>query len=291
MAEKIRNRRLKFSTSSVPQERAKQAFVSKLKRYSKVITNNTPQTMEFTRKRNAAKTVFWCRAEIVNEFVRVTFPAPEQEQEQETKCGRTTRTNETIQESSEERVSNWCIDSTSLYEDLPSPADAHDIVTTQKPDEAMDIYAGMELEPIDNPDPAMERDHKVICEHLTTREEFGILESALETMKLIQTSILGILGASTACFTANFQAKWNIREYIEEQYGSELQDIRNILTITGNCHDAQMTTVGYYLNQTWPVYPSALIDKLQLSILGSYLNEQKEDGMTPRSALSVTKNC
>jgi len=295
MAEKIRNQQLKFSTSSVPQERAKQVFASRLKRYSKVITNDTRQTMEFTRKRNAAKTVFWCRAEIVNEFVRVIFPAPEQEQE--AKCGRTARTNETIQESFEERVSNWCIDSTSLCEDLASPADAHDVVTTQKLDEAMDIYAGMELEPVDDPDPAMEMDHKAIREHLTTHKEFDILESALEkvarhycgdTMKLIQTSILGILGASTACFTANFQAKWNIREYIEEQYGSELQDIRNILTITGNCHDAQMTTVGYYLNQTWPMYPSALIDKLQLPILGSYLNEQKEDGMTPRSALSVT---
>ena len=297
IAEKFRNRQLEFSTSFVSQERAKQVFTSKLERYYKVIADDTPQTIEFMRKRNAAETVFQYRAEIVNEFVRVAFPAPEQEQE--AKRSRTVWTNETIQESSEEKASTWCIDSTGFYEDLPYPVDAHDIVTTQKSDEAMDIYASVELQSVDDPDPTMEREHKAIREHLTTHEKFDILESALEkvarhyygdTMKLIQTSILGTPGASTACFTANFQAKWNVREFIEEQYGSELQDIRHILTITGNCHDAQMTTVGCYLKQTWPVYPNALIDKLQLLILGSYLNEQK-DGMTLRSALSFTRNC
>ena len=291
IAEKFRNQQLKFSTSSVSQERAKQVFASKLKRYSKVITDDMPQTIEFTRKRNAAKTVFWYRSQIVNEFVRVTFPAPEQEQE--TDRARTALTNETIQESFEEKVSTWRVDSTGFYEDLPYPPD-------QKSDEAMDIYASMELEPVDDPDPVMERDHKAIREHLMTHEEFDILESALkkvarhyysDTMKLIQTSILGNLGVSMTCFTANFRAKWNIREFIKEQYGSELQDIRHILAITGNCHDAQMTTVGCYLEQTWPGYPSALIDKLQLLILGSYLNEQKEDSITLYSALSLTRNC
>jgi tetratricopeptide (TPR) repeat protein len=295
ISEKFRNRQLKFSMSSVPQERAKQVFASKLKRYSKVITNGTPQAVEFTRRRNAAKAVFWHRAEIVDEFVRMTFPA--HEQEQETERARTIWTNETVQESSEEKVNAWRIDLSGNYESNPYHADADVNMANQKSDDTMEIYPCMEFEPVeDDRDPVMARDYKTIREYLTTHEEFDILDSELEKvakhyygdiMKLIQMSILGTLGASTNCFKANFQAKWNIREFIEEQYGSDLQDIRQILTITGNCHDAQMTTVDGYLKQTWPACPSALLDKLQLSILGSNPNERKEWGMVLLSTLSL----
>jgi hypothetical protein len=48
-------------------------------------------------------------------------------------------------------------------------------------------------------------------------------------MKLIQTNILGALGASTAFSKAIFLAECNLHEFIQEQDGSALQDIRHIL--------------------------------------------------------------
>jgi hypothetical protein len=222
----------------------------------------------------------------VDEFVRITFPAHEQDTERE----RTVWTNESIQELSE-RVNAWHIDSASFYENysaipderFPYPADALYYMTTQETDLDAEMHPDMQFEHVDDgKDSEKAQDSEAIHDYLTAHREFDILESEFQkivkhyygdTMKLIQISILGVLGASTSRFKAKFRTQWNIRDFIEEQYGFELQDIRHILAITGNCHDAQMTTVGCYFKQTWPGYSNILIDKLQYLILKSNLNE------------------
>lgn len=295
IAEKFRNQQLRFLESPVPQRRAIQVFESKLRRYSKVLIEGTPQTVEFTRRRNAVKTVFWHRAEIVDDFVRITFPIHEQETQQQ----RTVWTNATIQVF-EERVDTVdfgedCGSNTNEF--WPVPADMPHNRATEKLDDGTETHPDMEFEPAgDDRDPAITRDYEMIRDYLTTHDGFGVLKSELEkvarhyyidTMKSIQTSILAILEPSTTCFKAKFQAKWDIREFIQEQYGSEPQDIRQFLAITGNCHDAQMTTVGCYFEQTWPANPSALIGELQRAILGSCNDKQKEKSMIPRCTLTL----
>ncbi|KND93937.1 Kinesin light chain [Tolypocladium ophioglossoides CBS 100239] len=127
ISERLKNGQLKLLPSSAPQKRANQALVSKLKRYAKSITANTPNTIEHARNRNAAKAVFWHNAEVVNEFVRTTFPDHEQDEKDD--AGLISGNSSEF----EDKVAAWCV--TSMDTDEHTTIDEPITPTQQELDE------------------------------------------------------------------------------------------------------------------------------------------------------------
>ena len=72
-------------------------------------------------------------------------------------------------------------------------------------------------------------------------------------------------GVHQACF----QIDWDAVNFLKAQYSdSVLQPLRQILAITGDALDAQITTVEQYLLQTWPQKPYFLVDALTSTLSG-----------------------
>ncbi|KAI0538673.1 hypothetical protein GGR58DRAFT_501024 [Xylaria digitata] len=76
---------------------------------------------------------------------------------------------------------------------------------------------------------------------------------------------------------AEFIAEWNIEGFTSGQYGPGLEDLKHILTVTGNCQDAQMTIIGRYIEQTWPHNSNYLIEHLQ-NCCKSIVSRAPKDG-------------
>lgn len=147
----------------------------------------------------------------------------------------------------------------------------------------------MEFEP-DETNQTDQGDQEV-RQYLISHHEFGILDAQLngllrhhcaDTMKLIRKSILKSLSMSkkTGTFAITLRADWNMQGFLEYHYGGGGErNPRSLLTVTGNCCDAQMASVESYLRQTWPSYTFTLIDALEESIFPSHASQQEQKGM------------
>lgn len=65
---------LEVTSSALSQERVKAVIVRKLRRFAKIVTDDTPKTLQFRPKRNVAKAVWWYGSEIAEEFANLTIP-------------------------------------------------------------------------------------------------------------------------------------------------------------------------------------------------------------------------
>ncbi|EKG22355.1 hypothetical protein MPH_00335, partial [Macrophomina phaseolina MS6] len=286
--EEFQSRKLKLSVSPISHDRAKRVFATKLKRYAKMVTEDTPQTAKLTRKRNAAKTIFWYSNNIVEEFVKMAFPTGIQEQRSEGEGFM--RTQEIPPESYAETVNNWDNNPDNVLHtplmEVPVKNGSilpYDETVLEEPGDDEDAYPLMEFEPEEDLQNAkLTSDDESIRQHLTARKEFRILKSGFEsitrhyygdTMKFIQTSILESFRISATTFHAEFTAKWDIQRFLKE-YRIEAQDMGQVLTITGNCHDAQMTTIDHYLQQTWPK-DSGILEKLKVAVSAVQSGQEK----------------
>jgi WD40 repeat protein len=276
----------------------KTLFETKLKRYAKAVTADTPQSNEFRRRRNAAKAIFWYRGSIVTELFK---SVSEHRYQQENESRIDDWNEENTSEFKMERIRDW-------QSEFPAHFDAYDryrIVNNQDfrhPNPAYELdgietLEAMKMESEENvPAPPIPQDYETIRNYLTDHEEFTDLEKDLkrtmkhyyrDAMKELEKMLLdsNIVPAAFA-LKVEYQVRWKLRQFIQEQYGSGLSNISHILTITGNCHDAQMTTVGTYLSQTWPKYPDILLDRIQNCLLEpSHTKESYEGEFTASLAL------
>ena len=271
----------------------KTLFETKLKQYAKAVTADTPQSNEFRRRRNAAKAIFWHRGAIVNELFKSMSERPHQ-QENESRIGNWN--DEKTSEFKMDRIRDWQSEFPAQFDanDRDHTANNYDPAHPNPTDELedMETFEVMKMESEENTSvPPVPQDYETIRSYLTDHEEFTNLGNGLkgitkhyyrDVMKELEMMLLDRnIVPSAFTLEVEYQIRWNIRQFIQEQYGSGLSDISHILTITGNCHDAQMTTIGIYLSQTWPKYPDTLIDKLQTCLLEpSHTKETYEGAFT-----------
>jgi hypothetical protein len=135
------------------------------------------------------------------------------------------------------------------------------VITESNSEEDLDFACG-------NPIQAIEKSPSVVsC--LPTHSAFNPLVHEVEAlterydtnkkMALIRQKVGLALrrGSASANFaskirTAVFQAKWDLKQFLRDNYELDSQSLARIITITGHLSDAQMCTAGQYLQQTWP---------------------------------------
>lgn len=69
-----------------------------------------------------------------------------------------------------------------------------------------------------------------------------------------------------------FSLDWDPRAFLQDQYEAGVEEeLRRVITITGNSCDAQMATVEQYMSQTW----SLLGDSLLLALRSAVRSEKR----------------
>ena len=271
----------------------KKLVETKFKQYAKAVTADTSRSNEFRRRRNAAKAIFWYRSAIVTELFQLVS---EHQRQQESESRIDDWNDKNTSEFKMERIRDWqsgSLGQFDLYE-RDRTANNQDFALSNPIDELEEIetFEAMKMEPEES-EPALPtlQDDETIRKYLIGHEEFRNLEEGLkEIMKHYYRDVMSELEKmllnnnivrSEVPFTVEYQVPWDIRQFIREQYGSGLSDISHILAITGNGHDAQMTTIGAYLSQTWPKYPDILIGMIQTCLLDpSRVQETYEGTLT-----------
>jgi hypothetical protein len=78
----------------------------------------------------------------------------------------------------------------------------------------------------------------------------------------------GMIEQSTdGIFCATFRTEWDAARFLRDQYESGvMQPLRQVLALTGEAVDAQLTTVELYLRQCWPKYTYALVDAISSTL-------------------------
>ena len=91
--------------------------------------------------------------------------------------------------------------------------------------------------------------------------------SMLETL---ENDILGIVRAHTNAGEqsyATLHIEWDTIAFLREQYqGAELQQIGEVITLTGSGTEAQAATCAQYVNQTWPTTGEEVLRGFQAAI-------------------------
>jgi len=261
---------IRISPNPIPQTRGHTLFCTKLEQYSKSVTDNTPRTVEYKRRRNAAKAVFWHRYAVADVFVRTLLGL-----EEEISAGKPQLSNRELPDY-HERVSAW-------RESVGLATESDDAMTSTNTWDGSDNKAETDTD-MDFEDVEQDQSHittielQAIRNHLMNDNAFQLLECQVQdivrhyysdNMQSIQSSILGVLDALSDVQVVEFFVKWDIKRFIYEQYGSNFEDLKYILAVIGNCQDAQMTTIGCYMEQTWPSYSSYLVEYLQNLVSGS----------------------
>ncbi|KAH9864278.1 hypothetical protein J1614_010212 [Plenodomus biglobosus] len=73
-----------------------------------------------------------------------------------------------------------------------------------------------------------------------------------------------------------FSVVCDLRTFVREHYGDTLKSLAHMLALTGNCRDAQLTTVGSYFQQTWPDCSDILLSKLQAALDNACISGSEE---------------
>lgn len=115
----------------------------------------------------------------------------------------------------------------------------------------------------------LECDDGLFPASLISCEEYKFLESSYESIlrhycgtEMHQPEFFIDEGDTEKDIYAHFKVHCDIREFLTS-YGMEVPDLREVLAITGNVSEAQMTTVGLYMKQTWPLHSEVLTNMLQ----------------------------
>ena len=87
----------------------------------------------------------------------------------------------------------------------------------------------------------------------------------------LENNVLGILRAHTNVRQqahAILYVEWDTIAFLRDQYqGAKLQQIREVITLTGSGADAQAATCAQYVNQTWPTTGESLLREFQAAIM------------------------
>jgi hypothetical protein len=250
-----------------------------LRAYATKVAQDTPKTVHFRGRREVTKVISKFAFDIAREIAITRIPF-DSDNHANTDVESDDPSHEAVDETDLiDRIFAWrrTVDTTLHTNAIQSSKENHGEETEEE----------LELTSVDL------REYRTIQQHLIGRVEFGSLCHEVERtmqhycsdmMRSIQSNISGNMSAPIGSTTNDteirrhrlrFEAKCELRAFIES-YGSEFVDLRHTLCITGNAYDAQLTSVGCYLNQVWPQDSECLIDKLQQAILESF--DPKENG-------------
>ena len=90
-----------------------------------------------------------------------------------------------------------------------------------------------------------------------------------DALEAFDTRVSSNVRASFLDRPVSFRVDWKIHQFVDS-YGEELQDLKQCLVITGDPVNAQMTTIGSYLEQTWPHNPDSIISELNYELFGTH---------------------
>lgn len=104
-------------------------------------------------------------------------------------------------------------------------------------------------------------------------------------MERIKSDVTRAVETIEATSRASFWADWKVREFLSE-YGVSPEELGQVIAITGDCTDAQMTSVDCYLSQIWPEYAHSLLQSVQKALLGNKSLGNHGKGMFSNTRLS-----
>ena len=269
---------------------------ARLKRFAANLASETPKSVEFRSRRNVVNVVLRRRGAIIHDFLTkryshdspipvddgngLDFDGSDEEEEAEIE-NRFSAWLPTMQTQQDHEFTNEADESQKYLEkwDSEDIASYDEDITSYDEDAASydEDFSGLEM-----------REYEAIRNYLLRCQEFNDLCSDIEIfhrkycydmMNTIQQSISLSWDHSEESLRSDtfipaaktqVQSNWAIRQFVQSYDGS-LRDLRDCLVLTGDSVDAQMTTVGQYLHQTWPRHPEALISELNSHIFGTPL--------------------
>ena len=239
-------------------DRLERILAAKLEKYARNLAKLTPKTVLFKSRRNAIKIILRHRSKLAHELVKVHL---ETEQADEDGTGSKHSNDGVMVEDKRHRTALWV----RSIETSECDADPHQPLEDLL--EADDSYGSLS-----------KQEYEVVRKYLLDCVQFETLQTDLrnilshyctDQMRLVSSEIQKTLDKPDSPLEIELKIEWAVLDFVKS-YGDDFQDLTQALSITGNAHEAQMTTVGSYLKQTWPLWPDLLLTTVQSAIFRDF---------------------
>ena len=276
--ESLKERRPSRHTSEPVLQQVSATLLRKLQRYAEKVNEKTPQTVQFRRRRNAIRVILQFRAEIARKLITAMTMSAREIHSSASHHGINDGAEDSDQGGSNYRKIWW-------RGSVQNYSDATNLLGEEGEGEEKFLPTSVafrqELQTL-----AL-REYKTVRQHLIDCKEFKKLciefaqvvqHYCTDMMQLIREHLSYNLPPSNGIVQKRFETKWQLGAFIAS-YGTQFVDIRRTLTIAGNACNAQLTTVGSYLQRSWPQNPEFLVHKLQSLVLGDSCPRKGDGGL------------